>query len=235
MNHSITPLAKLTLADNLALELKKFIMNNQYYPGAKLPSTSELAKNFGVGMPTLREAIKKLETIGAVIVKHGSGLFVGDQINSIILVNPISTRESPSKKHLLDLIDARMSVEISTAELAAENATGPDIEHMVQLLKEAEDHIADDIILSQKNMDFHMAIAAGSGNIILSQLVEATALLFKGEQQLIIGIFKNRYKDHQQHMEILEAIKAHDAAQTVRLMRAHLQDVRKAILKWDPQ
>ena len=69
MSHTITPLLKQTLADNLAQELKKFIVKKGYYPGHKLPSTSELAQRFGVGLPTLREAVKKLEAIGEAEIK----------------------------------------------------------------------------------------------------------------------------------------------------------------------
>lgn len=232
MTHGITPLSKLSLADNLAIELKKYILKNRYYSGKKLPSTTELARKFGVGMPTLREAIKKLETIGAIQVKHGSGIFVGEQINNIILANPLATSESPSKKHLLDLIDARMSVEIATAELAAKNATPDDISKMENLLAEAKSNFDDEIVLTQKNMAFHLAIASASGNVVFSQLVEVVTKLFRLEQRLIIDIFRHKEKDYIQHLEIFDAIRKHDAKKTGILMRAHLESVREAIRAW---
>jgi GntR family transcriptional repressor for pyruvate dehydrogenase complex len=232
MDHVITPLPKQTLADNLASELKKYIIKNRFYPGKKLPATSVLAKNFGVGMPTLREALKKLETIGAIEVKHGSGIFVGENLNSIIFVNPIVSDELPTKKQLLDLIEARMSIELSTAELAAQNASLKDIRKMENLLKEAKLHLDNDIILTQKNMAFHLAIAAASGNIVYMHLVEVISKLFSIEQRLIIEIFKYRDKDYIQHMEIFEAIKNHNKDLTVTLMRAHLDIVRESILRW---
>jgi len=232
MDHTITPLAKQTLADNLASELKKYIINNRFYPGQKLPATSMLAKKFAVGMPTLREALKKLETIGAIEVKHGSGIFVGENLNSMIFVNPIVSDESPTKKQLLDLIEARMSIEISTAELAAKNATLGDVKNMKRLLKEAKSHIENDTILTQKNMAFHLAIAKASGNSVYTHLVEVISKLFRIEQRLIIEIFKYREEDYRQHLEILEAIRNHDVDTAVSLMREHLSCVRESILKW---
>jgi GntR family transcriptional repressor for pyruvate dehydrogenase complex len=232
MDHSITPLPKQTLADNLASELKKFIINNRFYTGQKLPATSVLAKKFGVGMPTLREALKKLETIGAIVVKHGSGIFVGENLNSMILVNPIISTKSPTKKQLLDLIEARMSIEISTAELAAINATSQHIKSMKQLLIEAKEQIDNETILSQKNMAFHLVIASASGNMVYKHLLEVIAKLFTIEQQLIIDIFNYREKDYQQHVEILKAIENHDVEQTVRLMKLHLEGVRDSIKNW---
>ena len=232
MTQGITPLSKVTLVDNLALELKKYILKNSYYSGKKLPSTTELAKKFGVGMPTLREAIKKLETIGALSVRHGSGIFVGDQINNIILANPLASHESPSKKHLLDLIDARMSVEISTAELAAKNANPDNIKNMEKLLTEAKNNFDNEVLLTQANMAFHLAIAAASGNVVFTQLVEVVTKLFRLEQRLIIDIFKHKDKDYIQHVEIFDAIKNHDAQNAVNLMRTHLENVRDAIRAW---
>lgn len=234
MDHVISPLPKQTLADNLASELKKYIVNNQFFPGQKLPATTVLAKKFGVGMPTLREALKKLETIGAIEIKHGSGVFVGDNLDSMIFVNPIISDKSPSKKQLLDLIEARMSIETSTAELAAQNALPKDIKIMEDLLKEAKNHLDDDAILSQKNMAFHLAIAQASRNSVYTHLVEVISKLFRIEQKLILEIFKYRKKDYLQHLEILEAIKNHDVDQTVELMRVHLDGVRKSIQRWKP-
>jgi GntR family transcriptional repressor for pyruvate dehydrogenase complex len=232
VDHVITPLPKQTLADNLASELKKYIIKNRFYSGQKLPSTSVLAKKFGVGMPTLREALKKLETIGTIEIKHGSGIFVGENLNSMIFVNPIASDKSPTKKQLLDLIEARMSLELSTVELAARNATAKDIAHMNHLLGEAKKHIDNDTILTQKNMSFHLAIAAASQNIVFTHLVEVISKLFRSEQRIIIDIFKYREEDYRQHLEIFKAIENHDVEKAVDLMRSHLGSVREAILKW---
>jgi GntR family transcriptional repressor for pyruvate dehydrogenase complex len=233
MNHVIAPLPKQTLADNLASELKKFIINNRYYPGKKLPSTSELAKNFGVGMPTLREALKKLETLGAIVVKHGSGIFVGEDINSIILINPITSDESPTKKQLLDLIEARLSIEVTTVALAAKNATPSHIEEMKNILREAKHHINDDPMLIQMNGLFHQAIASASGNIVFEQILDVISKLFQIEQRSIIEIFKYRDKDYESHVEILKAIEKHEVQLSVDLMKSHLDGVRVSIEKWD--
>jgi GntR family transcriptional repressor for pyruvate dehydrogenase complex len=234
MDHVITPLLKQTLADNLATELKKFITNNRYYPGQKLPSASELAKKYSVGMPTLREALKKLETIGAIEVKHGSGIFVGESINSIILINPIASLELPTKKQLLDLIEARLSIELTTTELAARNATPDQIEQMHILLKDAHHYINNDAILIRKNSLFHQAIAAASGNHVFEQMLDAVTKLFHIEQRLIIEIFKYREIDYGQHMDILKAIEDHHVELSVSLMRSHLEGVRESIKRWNP-
>lgn len=232
MANQITPLLRQTLSDNLAQALNNYIISNGYLPGQKIPSISKLAQQFRVGIPTLREAIKKLETVGAIKVKHGSGIFVGDYIQNLFLKNPIVSETSPTKKQLLDLVNARLLIEQASAALAAENASEEQLEMIGTILGEAEDNLDNDEVLTQKNMSFHHAIAISSGNIVLSQILEVITHFFKGEQRIIIDIFGGKKVDHQQHVEIFKAIRDRDRHKSAKLMAGHLEGVRKAIMDW---
>jgi GntR family transcriptional repressor for pyruvate dehydrogenase complex len=235
MAASITPISKQSLPDNLAQELKNFILGKGYLPGHKLPSTAELAQRFGVGLPTLREAIKKLEASGAIEVKHGSGIYVGEHIDSLFLINPIVSNGAPTKKQLLDLIDARIPIELSTSGLAARNATQGQIDHMDELLHQAGENFENDAVLNDKNMAFHNEIARASGNVVFHQILSVIVKLFQKEQRLLIDIFHGKKLDHRQHLEIFAAIKKRNEKKAVQLMRSHLIGVRKAILRWAPK
>ncbi len=235
MPDSITPIPKKTLADNLAQELRNFIVKQRFIAGDKLPSTTELAQRFGVGMPTLREGLKKLETIGAVNIRHGSGIYVGEHINSLFLMNPIVSAETPNRKQLLDLIEARLAIEPNTAALAAKNATAEQIATMHQLLDEAKKNFGNENVLNQKNMMFHKAISRASGNAVFVQMLSVLTSLFRNEQRLLIDIFRSVETDHEQHLEILHAIENRNDALAKRLMFAHLDGVRSAILRWEPE
>lgn len=234
MSQLITPILKQSLADNLAQELKNFIVNGGYVPGDKLPPTVELAQRFGVGLPTLREGLKKLETIGAIEVKHGSGVYVGQHINSIILMNPIVSKEAPTQKQLLDLIEVRMSIEPTTAALAAVHATPEQKKGMGQLLQAARESLQDENVLNQKNMMFHISIANASGNAVFHQILAVLISMFRDEQRLLIDIFHSKEQDHAQHVEIFEAIKGQDDKKAANLMKSHLRGVQKAIFSWKP-
>lgn len=58
---------------NYLLELFK---SGAYQPGQQLPSEADLAEQLGISRPTLREALKNLETDGTIIRKHGVGTFI---------------------------------------------------------------------------------------------------------------------------------------------------------------
>ncbi len=231
---AITPIIKRNLSDNLADAVREFIVSQHYQPGNRLPTISDLAHKFGVGQPTLREALKKLETIGVITIKHGSGIYVGDHIDSLFLPNPIAFDRWPSRKIMLDLIQARIPIELMTVALAAEHMTEEHSETMGQLLAAAEENLENDPALSQLNLSFHRSIAQASGNTVLHQILSVITTLFEREQQMIMYIFHSRVKDFQQHMEIYQALKQRDTQLAVKTMEVHLESVHEAILRWDP-
>jgi GntR family transcriptional repressor for pyruvate dehydrogenase complex len=84
-------------------------------------------------------------------------------------------------------------------------------------------------------MEFHGKIAEFSGNSVTAPLLAVLHELFTDEQRLILGIFGSREADHNDHLQILEAIELRDEALAVDRMRAHLESVHAAILRWEPE
>jgi GntR family transcriptional repressor for pyruvate dehydrogenase complex len=205
-----------------------------YGSGDRLPAISEMARRFHVGHPTLREALKKLEAMGVVSVRHGSGVYVAEHRNALFVSNPILAG-TPTKKLLLDLIQARILIEVESVALAAERAAPHHLARMEELLARAEQHLGDDAVLNPTNMAFHGEIAAASGNAVIHQLLQVLASLFRHEQQVIMNIYGSRRKDHEEHWEILRALVERDAGRAAALMRAHLEGVRDVLRRWDPQ
>jgi GntR family transcriptional repressor for pyruvate dehydrogenase complex len=229
---ALAPVLRQSLPDDLALRIKGLIEAEGYVPGDRLPPIAEMASRFGVGAPTLREAIKKLETLGAVVVKHGSGVYVGERPNPLFVPNS-ALAGAPSRKTLLDLVEARLPVELATVALAARNASPDDLARMAALLDHAGAHLGEDDILNATNMAFHRAIAEASGNGVLAQLLDVLTRLFQGEQRAILDIFGSRERDHREHVGLLEALRARDEALATERMRAHLDGVRAALVQWN--
>ena len=64
------------LADLLASRIQTVIDAGGYAEGERLPTIQEMARRFGVGTHTVREAVKKLQALGVLDVRHGLGVFV---------------------------------------------------------------------------------------------------------------------------------------------------------------
>jgi len=68
-----------TLVSQVSENLRSSLAAGQYAPGSKLPPEAELAAGFGVSRPTVRAALRELETLGLVKTEHGVGTFVVEQ------------------------------------------------------------------------------------------------------------------------------------------------------------
>jgi len=229
---SLAPIARQRLADDLAQRITRLILSGTYRAGDRLPPISAMARQFGVGSPTLREALRKLEAVGVIDIRHGSGVYVNGAPDALVISNPILDAR-PSKKLLVDLIEARTPIEVTTATLAATHATDDDLQSLGELLARAGASLDDAAALTTTNLAFHRGIAAASGNVVLAQILDVLANLFQREQRLILDIHGSRARDHREHVRILDALRQRDPALAAKRMRSHLDGVRDALLRWD--
>lgn len=233
MKGEFKPMQRSSLADGLVERVAEMIRSGVYQPGDRLPAISEMARKFGVGHPTLREALKQLEVIGVVEIKHGSGVYVRKNGDVLLVSNPVFGGVV-SKKLMLDLIESRIVIETKSVALAARDATEEQLDRMAALLATAEEHLDDDLELSAANMGFHQEIANASGNTVLAQLQDVLTNFFQREQRVILDIYGGREKDHEEHLGILDALRRKDLELARQRMRAHLEGVRDVLLRWDP-
>ena len=234
MKHSFEPVVKQSLPDRLARQIRGTIQSGNYRRGDRLPPIVEMARRFEVGQPSIREALKKLEAMGVVQIRHGAGVFVTRSEEVLVLASP-DYSGTVSKKLLLDLIQARIPIESQSVADCVRNATPEHVEQLRRILADAGQHLADAERLNAVNMAFHGTIAEASGNSVTAQLLAVLHDLFTAEQRLILDIFGSREADHAGHLEILDAIERRDEQLAVERMRAHLDSVRAAILRWNPE
>jgi GntR family transcriptional repressor for pyruvate dehydrogenase complex len=234
MKDAFAPVVKESLSDRLARQIRGMIHRGDYAQGDRLPTIMEMAKRWRVGHPTIREALKRLETMGVVEIRHGSGVYVTRSEDVLVMASQFYAGKV-TKKLLADLIRTRMPLEVQSVADAVRNATPQDILELRRLLTTAGQNLENDTVLNETNMAFHRRIAVASKNAVLPQLLDVLAELFTNEQRLILDIFGSRERDHREHVGILKAIEARDEKLAVRRMKKHLEGVEAAVLRWDPE
>jgi GntR family transcriptional repressor for pyruvate dehydrogenase complex len=232
--NDITPINKRTLSDQLAEEIRAFIVRNKYGCGDRLPSTADMAKLFGVGLPTLREAIKKLETIGSIVVKHGSGIFVGRYFNTLFLPNPITTAQPLPKSKLLELIDARLAMEGMIVSLAIDKLTSKQFKVMRELLDDAKQHLDNFDECGLDYLEFHYEIRKAAKNIILHEIVRVITNLYTDDQINLINKHMSCQDDFKLHSDLYDALKRRDRGKAIELMETRLKRIRDIIINHFP-
>jgi DNA-binding FadR family transcriptional regulator len=212
-----------SLSDRLTESILGIIRDGGLRPGDAIPSARELAKRFAITTPTVREALRKLEATGAVEFRHGSGTYVGPTINNVVLANP--HRPPITKDSVLQLISARLVIEPA---VAAQSAVARQSENLERL----EAAVTNALVPPggpKFALNFHVELAAASGNPLLQEVLASLLKVRVREQQQIRALYDNRERDHEEHQAIVEAVRAQDAVRAEWLTREHLDNIRRAV------
>jgi GntR family transcriptional repressor for pyruvate dehydrogenase complex len=217
-----------SLSDALTERVLELIRAGGLRPGDRLPSARELSERFAVTTPTLREALRRLEATGAVQMRHGSGIYVGADLERVVIPNPNVGQLQGDQ--MLQLLDARLLIEPPLAAMTARRADPADLDRLRTVLDQAGRHLeGEDAELDTANRTFHRAAARASGNAVLGEVIDSLLSVHASEQREILRIFDDRARDHDEHRAILAAMEAGDAERAEELMRAHLLDVKSVI------
>jgi DNA-binding FadR family transcriptional regulator len=219
---------RASFSERLADDIVALIRAEQLAPGDALESSRDLAKRFEVTTPTVREALRRLEATGVVELRHGSGTYIGPGLERTLLANP--HRPHITRQSVLELAQARLVIEPGIAALAATVRDDPALERLDAAAANALQPPARGV---RPALHFHVELARASGNPLLLQTVEALLAVRAEEQVEIRFRYDDRERDHAEHLEILGAIRAGDAATAEGLTREHLTTIRDAIAAAD--
>src|SRR4051812_19670482 len=116
------------VSDQVFRVLAEDVLSDRYSPGEKLPTQRRLAADLGVNMASVREAVKRLEQLGLVEVRHGDAMRVCDwrADGGLDVVTHVLFRAGGlDVPTLRALMEARRLMLREAARLAAERRDGP--------------------------------------------------------------------------------------------------------------
>lgn len=223
-----TPQHRSTLSSELAQGVMDIVAEQGLAPGDQLEGVKALAVRFGVAVPTMREALRRLEGLGIVELRHGSGLYVGANAGRRVLINPVLPRSDLDQ--LVELLEARLALEPQIARIAAEVRDPAGLAWLDEVLEEARAQVeADDDRLWRTNLDIHRAVAAATGNAILAEVVDSVVLLHAEDQRAILTLHGDAVEDFGEHEAIRDLLVAGDAEAAQVAVADHLGHVIRVI------
>src|SRR5262249_11920502 len=130
----IVPLKKTRLAEEIADRIRALILDGTYPPGRPLPGERDLARRFGVGRGSVRDAFRVLETIGLIETRHGQGPFPRElDVDRLVVPHAsVLTHRSDLQDELLDV---RRMFEPAVARAAALRATAEDVATLDRIIE----------------------------------------------------------------------------------------------------
>ena len=214
------------LPQKISEDIIAFILNEHLQPGDKLPNEANLAKELNIGRSSLREAMKLLASRNIVTIRQGSGTYVASSPG--VVDDPLGfTFISVKKKLVQDLLVFRFVLEPAIAAMSATYADKRDINKIVSLCDEVEELLRQNKDHTQKDIEFHTAIAMGSKNLVIPRLIP----IINSSIPLFVETTGNvlKLETIETHREIADAIAEHDAIKARDAMTMHLMYNRRCI------
>jgi GntR family transcriptional repressor for pyruvate dehydrogenase complex len=162
---------KLTIADSVAKQIRQLIMDKELKPGDYLPSQVELAEKLRVGRPSIREALKKLEALGLLEIKHGCSTKVS-QVDLESFIGQIVPVLELTGTDVLNLLEAKEIIEMKCAELAAHRATKTELNKMEQYLLTMIQNADNEEKLAEADYLFHLTIIESAKNPVINEIMK---------------------------------------------------------------
>lgn len=219
------------LGDLVFEKLQRAIKSGAYEPDERLPTEHELASEFQVSRPVVRDALKRLRDQGLVYSRQGSGSFV----RSFGLKEPLGFGQLENISHLQQCYEFRLTLEPEAAANAAERHD----EESLAAIKEALELLRDATSRHRHREDadymFHLAIARASKNQYYATAMEAlkdhiaVGMQFHGlSLKLTTGGLRDVFQEHNM---IYEAIRDRQPERAREAMWNHLSGSRDRLFK----
>jgi GntR family transcriptional regulator, transcriptional repressor for pyruvate dehydrogenase complex len=199
----------LKAGDIVIKSLIDSIIKGELRPGDKLPSLEHLARKSRTSVLSAREAVQNLETIGILDIRHGKGIFL--------------TEGAPV---IEELLEARRTLESYFAMMAAQNGDPKLIRELEALLADMDKSLATGDIesYSEKDIDFHYAIAKASGNRILFKTLINIRNLLRYQLFTINRLPGIIPKSTERHKEVFKAISKKEPERARTWMWQHITE-----------
>ena len=214
------------LYQELARRLIEELAQNRYPVGTRLPAERELAQQYNVSRPTVREAVIALEVQGLVEVRIGSGAYV--------LRLPGEGDIPGFNITAFELTEARLLFEGEAAALAAAQISEEELVEIAALVRQIAEENLDPAGTDKADRAFHLAIARATRNTAVLETVERLWDLRATSPEAALLHEKARTANVKpvvaEHTAVLEALKARDPAAARAAMRAHLAAVIDGLL-----
>jgi DNA-binding GntR family transcriptional regulator len=206
----------LPLRDVVFKTLREAILKGDLAPGERLMEI-KLANQLGVSRTPIREAIRKLELEGLVVMVPRKGAEVA----------------KITEKDLRDVLEVRASLEELAISLACERITDEKIAELKDALEQFRTVIKgkDVTKIAQMDVAFHDVIFEATQNARLVQMVNNLREQMYRYRLEYLKDFSTHSRLDEEHVKIFEAVSARDIERATALIREHIYNQEVTVVK----
>jgi DNA-binding FadR family transcriptional regulator len=221
-------------SEAVAERIRRSVLTRRLQPGERVGREEDLAREFGVSRPTLREALRLLASQHLIRASKGpgGGIFVAATPEEGIGMSVSTAVETMLDAHIVELdelLETRTLLEVPLAGLAAQRANDEDVIELRGLIDEVESSRADLDRISELDARLHRTIARIAGNRLAGSLA---GWIVDVVQPRLVDVIEPAVVESvivDQHKDLLQAIARGAPAAAERAMRAHLVYLRDLV------
>ncbi|MFJ8590489.1 FadR/GntR family transcriptional regulator [Streptomyces sp. NPDC093598] len=210
-------------------QVVQLILDRRLTAGAPLPTEAELMEALGVSRNSVREALKALQALDIVEIRHGYGTYVG-QASLAPLVDGLTfrtlARHDDDTGALAEILQVREVLEEGLIRRVATTATEAELDQLEDVVSRMEAARGTGRSFPELDREFHEILYASLGNALVSQLLAAFWTVFRR-----VSGARGRPDDPapeitvRRHRDIVTALRARDVEGAQRAMAVHFRGI----------
>ena len=220
------PIARQKASEQIAEQIRKSIVDGLLRPGQRLPSERDLAAQFEVTRTTLREALKKLESLKLVFIRHGDRATVMDYMRhgGLELLSDLLARRDRVNLGLLEnVMEARVVIGAEGARLAARRRNDDDLLELERAVEALEQAVDDDQRFHELEFEFFHVLSTAAHNLVFVFLLNSIRRLYRNNLEFFAPLVRDTAETAAHHGRLVAAVRAQDADESTRLARSFLE------------
>jgi DNA-binding FadR family transcriptional regulator len=225
------PAPRIKVAERIAAELRREIVTGNLRPGDRLHAEKQLQEQFNISRPTLREALRMLESESLIEVARGQrGGARVTQLDPSVLARQVGVCLQIEGVTLQDVWQCRMIIEPAAAALLARHPNRAGIEEMEQNVADADAALEDPVTYAALTSRFSHILTEYCGNKtlhILSMLIQD--IVDRQHTDITVKTYSRQGVDRMRNWNVrgrakmVELVKAGDAEAAEAFWRKHLE------------
>jgi DNA-binding FadR family transcriptional regulator len=225
---------RLSRATEVQEAVKDIILRRRLSAGDLLPTESELIEELGVGRNSVREALKALQAVGIVDVRHGFGTFVGRMsltglVDELAFHSRITLQGGPS--HLGHLTEIREVLESGLVVRLIESHRAADLSAVLDVTTAMEAEALAGPVSPQTDRSFHEVLYHPLDNPLVGQLLGAFWEVYHQVSDELGPPDETPDEVARKHRDVYAAVVSGDQTAAVAAMRAHFAGVRARLAR----
>jgi len=225
----LKPCLKTTLHEEIIIKVIDKITKGEWLEGQKIPGENSLAKEYGVSRNSLREALKALALSNILEIKQGRGTFVTNDALKYLRNSELQSILNEDVT-LIELMEARLVIEVEITGLAAKRSTAFDKEQLKLAFEKLKHDTNSKNNPIEAGFQFHTTIAEIAHNKILSRLLTSITRELKEQRNKLLE--KDKFEDLlADHEDILEAIINGEVRKARKAMHLHLKHTMNTLFE----